>query len=95
MSKKPNPHAKVPVCVTLDPTVLARISARSGNRSEEINSCLSRLILIEEGLESMTPTERRRLKALAIAGTFHEKLDRQRKQEPKREKPKPVSPWPT
>jgi hypothetical protein len=97
--KTPNPYAKKPVCITLHPAILAKVDKRNGNRSEQINIDLARYYLIEEGVVEMDPGERRRFKALAFAGTVHEKLEGHIKQEPKREKPKaaprPLSPWPT
>lgn len=101
MTKKTlNPYARKPVCITLHPAILAKVDKRSGNRSQQINIDLARYYLIEEGVVDMDPAERRRFKALAFAGTVHERLEGHIKQEPKREKPKATakkahSPWPT
>lgn len=76
MNKKQHPTlrrmTRKAVCVTLHPSILARLDTRNGNRSEQINSDLARLYLIEDGKGDMTPEERRRFKTLALLGTIHE-----------------------
>jgi hypothetical protein len=76
MNKKQHPTlrrlTRKAVCITLHPSILARIDQRSGNRSEQINIDLARLYLIEDGRGLLTPAESRRFKALAFRGTLHE-----------------------
>ena len=108
MNKKQHPTLKrmgrKAVCVTIHAAILARLDARNGNRSEEINSCLARIFLIEDGRGDMTPEERRRFKILAAAGTIPESVEqridreedtlrRQRAREANTITPKLKSPW--
>lgn len=66
--RRKNPYLRKPVCITLDPDLLAWIDSRSANRSEQINADLARIRLIEEGRWTLTSAERRRCKALALMG---------------------------
>jgi|CXWL01.1.fsa_nt_gi hypothetical protein len=75
--RRKNPYLRKPVCITLHPSILARLDKRSGNRSEQINCDLARLYLIEDGRGDMTPEERRRFKTLALLGQIHEEHEKQ------------------